>query len=59
MVTLTLIATYFRRRSRTDGGTAGLRDGMELVVVLPGAAQHSPSRAGDVMKQNLDIQKGT
>ena len=45
-VTLTLIATYFRRSNRTDGGTAGLRDEMKLVMVLPGAAQHTPSRAG-------------
>ncbi len=38
-----------------DGGTAGFRDEMELVVVLPGAAQHLPSRPGDSVKQNLYI----
>ena len=30
---------------------------MELVMMLPGAAQHLPSRPGDIVKRNLYIQK--
>ena len=57
MVTLTSIATHFRRRRRTDGGTAGFRDEIGLVMMLPDVAQRSPSRAGGIVKQNLNIQK--